>query len=78
MKSLMKPIDNLPLVPVALGALMLGLAPFAPEPHLFEKVKMLGAGTLRDPVDIFDLCMHGCLPVLLVIKLLSMRGKQER
>lgn len=50
------------LVPVAL---LLGLAPFRPEPHLVEKVRMLFSGELARPVDIFDLCLHG-LPVLLL------------
>lgn len=56
------------LLPVAL---LLGLAPFRPEPHLLEKVKMLYVGQLTRPVDIFDLVMHGT-PLLFVLgKLLS-------
>ena len=51
------------LIPVAL---LLGLAPFRPEPHLMEKVRMLVAGSLRRPIDVFDLFLHG-LPVALVI-----------
>ena len=50
------------------AALLLGLAPFAPEPHLFEKVRMLFSGTLSKPIDIFDLFLHGALPALLVVK----------
>ena len=38
--------------------LTLGLAPFFPEPHIWEKLKMLAAGTLVKPIDIFDLLMH--------------------
>ncbi len=48
------------------AALLLGLAPFKPEPHLFAKLRMLSNGLLTRPVDIFDLCMHG-IPLLLVI-----------
>jgi hypothetical protein len=48
------------------AALLLGLAPFKPEPHLFEKLRMLGNGLLTRPVDIFDLFMHG-MPLLLII-----------
>ena len=44
------------LLPVAL---LLALAPFAPEPHLWEKLKMLFAGTLTRPIDMFDLLLHG-------------------
>jgi len=65
-------LDKLPLLPLAIGALFLGLAPFMPEPHLFEKAKMLMAGTLTKPVDIFDLIWHLWLPVLLLVKLARM------
>jgi len=47
-------------------ALLLGLAPFQPQPHLVEKMRMLAGGTLHRPIDIFDLFLHG-LPVALVI-----------
>lgn len=48
------------------AALLLGLAPFKPEPHLFEKLRMLSNGLLIRPVDIFDLFMHST-PLLLVV-----------
>jgi hypothetical protein len=51
------------------AALTLGLAPFVPEPHLWEKLKMLAAGELQRPIDIFDLMFHGAPWVLLAIKL---------
>lgn len=62
-------LDHVPLIPLAAGALFLGLAPFAPEPHLWEKLEMLVAGQLSRPIDIFDLVMHAALPLLLVLKL---------
>ena len=43
------------LVPLAL---LLGLAPFYPQPHLIEKLGMLLAGMLHKPIDIFDLFWH--------------------
>jgi hypothetical protein len=43
------------LVPLSL---ILGLAPFFSEPHLFEKSRMLMNGTLTRPLDIFDLFWH--------------------
>jgi hypothetical protein len=43
---------------VIIACLTLGLAPFFPEPHIWEKLKMLTAGTLVKPIDIFDLLMH--------------------
>jgi hypothetical protein len=61
------------LLPVAL---LLALAPFAPEPHLWEKLKMLFAGTLTRPIDIFDLVLHGGPLVLLVLKLIRMRSQR--
>lgn len=66
-------IDRLPLwLLVALTLFMLG-APFVPEPHLIEKMRMLSEGTLRRPIDIFDMFWH-LLPVaLLAIKLARMR-----
>ena len=59
------------LLPVAI---VLGLAPFTPEPHLVEKLRMLVHGQLTRPIDIFDLLMHGT-PLLLVMgKLLAGRA----
>lgn len=59
------------LLPVAI---FLGLAPFRPEPHLVEKLRMLVHGQLVRPIDIFDLLMHG-MPLLLVMsKLLAGRA----
>jgi hypothetical protein len=50
--------------------LTLGLAPFTPEPHLWEKLKMLLSGELGKPMDIFDLLLHGSPWLLLILKLL--------
>jgi len=62
-------LDRVSLGTIALPALLLGLAPFYPEPHLWEKLKMLADGTLSRPIDIFDLFLHGAPSVLLIIKL---------
>ena len=59
----------IPTFQLALISLMLGLAPFVPEPHLLEKLKMLVAGDLIKPIDIFDLLMHATPVTLLVLKL---------
>ena len=67
----MKWLDSIPyslLVPLAV---VMALAPFVPEPHLWEKLKMLAAGTLVRPIDIFDLFLHGTPLLLLALKLLS-------
>jgi hypothetical protein len=67
---MLKWLDDIPLSMLAIAALLLGLAPFVPEPHLWEKLKMLSAGTLSRPIDIADLFLHGTPVVLLVLKLL--------
>ena len=69
----MKWLDKIPLVTLLIIAVLLGLAPFTPEPHLWEKLKMLAAGELVKPIDIFDLFLHGTPVVLLVLKLIRMR-----
>lgn len=64
----MKWLHQLPWMPVVFAALLLGLAPFVPEPHLWEKLKMLAAGELVRPIDIFDLLLHGAPVALLIAK----------
>ncbi|MBF0143517.1 MAG: RND transporter [Magnetococcales bacterium] len=49
-------------------ALLLGVAPLVPEPHLLEKLRMLVGGTLRRPLDIFDLLLHSAPLFLLILK----------
>lgn len=65
-------LDQLPLLPVVFVALTLGLAPFVPEPHIVEKLRMLVAGNLVRPIDIFDLALHGLPWLLLIAKLVRM------
>ena len=52
-------------------SIVLGLAPFYPEPHLFEKIRMLSQGTLSKPIDIFDLVWHIWPIFLLIGKLIN-------
>ena len=68
-------LDQIPLSILIIAALTLGLAPFVPEPHIWEKLKMLASGTLVKPIDILDLLMHAAPFVLLVLKLVRMGGK---
>ena len=59
------------VIPGAQAAcLTLGLAPFVPEPHIWEKLKMLAAGSLVKPIDMFDLALHAAPFVLLGLKLI--------
>jgi len=55
-----------------IAAVALGLAPFTPEPHLWEKLRMLVNGMLSRPIDIFDLIMHAALPLLLLVRLIRL------
>ncbi|OQX10966.1 MAG: RND transporter [Desulfobulbaceae bacterium A2] len=65
-------LDQAPLLPLVMVALLLGLAPFFSEPHLVEKLRLLTQGGLRRPLDIFDLCFHGLPVALLLVKLARM------
>ena len=56
---------------------MLALAPFFPEPHLLEKLRMLGSGELTRPIDIFDLFLHGTPLTLLLIKLFVLKNTPD-
>ena len=69
-------LDRIPTRVLLPLALLLALAPFSPQPHLWEKLQMLVAGTLVRPLDIFDLFLHGAPLLLLVAKLL--RGMRQR
>ncbi len=71
----MKFIDSLPWAILILGSLSLGMAPFLPEPHLFQKLKMLFSGELSKPIDIFDFLLHGVFPMLLFLKILRAISK---
>jgi len=67
-------LDRIPLSLLIVAAVFLGLAPFAPEPHLVEKLRMLMHGTLRKPIDVFDLFFHLAPLILLLIKLIRRGG----
>lgn len=71
-------IDKLELKFLILASLLLGLAPFVPEPHIWEKLKMLAAGTLSRPIDIFDLFLHGIPWLLLILKLIRMQTMPKK
>lgn len=62
-------INKIPLVPLVVLALTLGLAPYLPMPHLQEKLLMLLHGSLHRAVDIFDLLLHAAPFILLIVRL---------
>jgi len=64
MKNLLEYKFLIPLV------LLLGFAPFYPQPHIVEKIRMLMAGTLKKPIDIFDLAWHAWPFVLLAYRII--------
>jgi hypothetical protein len=74
MRSLLAMLDRLPLALLLILALTLGLAPFSPEPHVWQKLKLLAAGELVRPIDVFDLLLHGTPWLLLALKLARQFG----
>lgn len=69
----MRWLDKISLPTLLIITAFLGLAPFIPEPHVWEKLKMLADGTLSRPIDIFDLFLHGTPWVLLILKLFTLQ-----
>lgn len=70
-------IRNIDTPILIIGAVLLGAAPFSPQPHLVEKLGMLFHGNLTRSIDIFDLLFHSVPIILLIIKLVDQQ-KQKR
>ncbi|MBL6429702.1 MAG: RND transporter [Maritimibacter sp.] len=64
----MRLLVSIPLTTILIFCATIGLAPFTP-PHVWEKLQMLVAGTLSEPIDILDLVMHGAPWLVLIVKL---------
>lgn len=62
-------LDRIPLKWLVAVALWMALAPFTPEPHLLEKLRMLSNDTLSRPLDMFDLLFHAFPLILLCLRL---------
>ena len=62
-------LKQIPYSALIIASLVLGLAPFLPQPHVVEKIGMLLDGELRRGIDIFDLIFHLAPVALLVLKL---------
>lgn len=73
-------IDALSFRWLAILAVGMALAPwpFGPLPHLIEKTTMLFDGSLRRPIDIFDLFVHSLPGVLLGVKVLFHYASRPR
>lgn len=65
-------LDSIPLWLIIAVAAWMAVAPIVPEPHLVEKLRMLAQGTLKQPLDIFDLAFHAAPLLVLALKLLRM------
>lgn len=71
----MKWLEKIPLGPLVLAAIFMALAPFRPQPHLWQKLGMLIDGQLTRGIDIFDLLWHSALLVLVILKLVLAKRK---
>lgn len=65
-----------------LASLTLGLAPFTPEPHIWEKIRWIANGEFpMERIYLIDLFLHGTPWLLFVISsiaiLLSRRMKKD-
>ncbi len=72
MTAFLEFLDATPLPLFIAAAATLGLAPFFPEPHIWEKLKMLRAGRLKRGIDWFDLALHAAPFLALTAKLARM------
>ena len=75
---MMRWLDSIPLLLLIGLAVWMGVAPITPEPHLIEKLRMLGNGTLTRPLDIFDLCLHAAPLMLLALRLWRMHMRKSK
>ena len=76
-RIIMKFLDKISYRYLVIFAILLGLAPFQPEPHLSEKFKMLLDNSLSKPIDIFDFLFHLAPVILLLLKLLREKRFQK-
>ena len=60
-----------------IGAVVMALLPFGETPHLWQKLLLLKDGYLHQPMDWFDLVLHGG-PALVVMGLLALRFVRAR
>ncbi|HXH63948.1 MAG TPA: hypothetical protein VNH42_00390 [Mariprofundaceae bacterium] len=54
---------------LVMAALLMGLAPFWPEPHLVEKAHMLLNGESLRPIDWFDIVWHSWPLIWIALRL---------
>ncbi len=66
-------LDSIPLAPIAIAAVALGLSPLLPEPHILRDLQMLVSGQLIKPIDIADFFVHATGPMVLLLKWIRLR-----
>lgn len=74
----MKFLDKISFRMTIIMTIFLGLAPFMPEPHLWEKSKMLVAGDLGKPVVIFDMFFHMAPGLVLLAKVYRHKTRSDQ
>lgn len=74
----MKFLDKIPFRTTIIMTIFLGLAPFMPEPHLWGKLKMLVAGDLVKPIDIFDMFFHMAPGLVLLAKIYRHKTRSDQ
>jgi len=67
-------LDKIPYSVLIVFSIIMILLPFKPMPHFVEKLIMFKNGTLKKPIDIFDLFYHSAPLILLIIKKRSFRN----
>lgn len=65
----MRALDSIPWYMVVLLCATVGLAPFTPEPHLWQKLRLIAEGQSLRGIDWFDLVFHALPWLLLVAKM---------
>lgn len=71
---MLKWIEQTPWLLFAIAAIAFAIVPIG-QPHFVEKWRMLFSGTLRRPLDWFDLVMHTTPLALFLVKLAVMARK---
>ncbi|MFA6954789.1 MAG: RND transporter [Thermoanaerobaculia bacterium] len=70
-------LEKIPYSFLIVMALVMALIPFG-QSHLLEKTRMLMAGTLRRPLDWFDLVFHAAPLLLLAAKAIAQYSRSAR
>ncbi|MBI2214379.1 MAG: RND transporter [Acidobacteria bacterium] len=68
-------LERIPYPFLIAVTILMALIPFG-QSHLLEKCRMLIGGTLKRPIDWFDLLWHSAPLVVLAVKLLAQLSKR--